>query len=129
MTRRSRASRLRAALEPSLAAHGGRLLRERAGSPLCRPIQWVYAFELKRIADREERMTAHLSLRRLLLAAAAFAFGLAMPGDAAELNPAALTYKLPDQIKWNPPSAAGSKNSVLVGDPSQDWPYHVLYRC
>src|SRR5262245_58906117 len=61
----------------------------------------------REIADREERMTAHLSPCRLLLAAAAFALGQAMPGDAAELNPAALTYKLPDQIKWNPPSAAG----------------------
>src|SRR5262249_61714158 len=103
MTRRYRASRLRAALEPSLAAHGGRVLRERAGSPLCRPVQWVYAFELKRIADRAERMTPHLSLRRLLLAAAPFAFGLAMPGDAAELKPAALPYKLPAHSNTNPP--------------------------
>ena len=71
-------------------------------------------------------MTAHLSPCRLLLAAAAFALGLPMPGDAAELNPAALTYKLPDQIKWNPPSAAGSQNSVLVGDPSKAGLYVVL---
>src|SRR5262249_13140022 len=119
MARGYRASRLRAALEPLLAAHGGRPLRERAGSPLCRPIPLVYACERKKIADREERMTAPLRLPRLLLAAATFAFGLAMPGDAAELNPAALTYKLPDQIKWNPPSAAGSQNAVLVGDPSK----------
>ena len=59
-------------------------------------------------------MTAHVRLCRLLLAAAASALALAMPGAAAELNPAALAYKLPDQIKWNPPSAAGSQNSVLV---------------
>src|SRR5262245_63566700 len=79
-------------------------------------MQWDYAFQLKKSVDREERMTAHLSPCRLLLAAAAFALGVAMPADAAELNPAALTYKLPDQIKWNPPSAAGSQNSVLVGE-------------
>ena len=71
-------------------------------------------------------MTAHLSPYRLLLAAAASALVLAMPGAAAELNPAALAYKLPDQIKWNPPSAAGSQNSVLVGDPSKPGLYVVL---
>src|SRR4029453_14713327 len=72
------------------------------------------------------RMTAHLSPCRLLFAAAASALALTMPGDAAELNPAALAYKLPDQIKWNPPSAAGSQNSVLVGDPSNPGLYVVL---
>ena len=71
-------------------------------------------------------MTAHVRLCRLLLVAAAFASGLAMPGDAAGLNPAALAYKLPDQIKWNPPSAAGSQNSVLVGDPSKPGLYVVF---
>jgi hypothetical protein len=33
---------------------------------------------------------------------------------------------LPDQIKWNPPSAAGAQNSVLVGDPSKPGLYVVL---
>ena len=70
-------------------------------------------------------MTAHVRLCRLLLAAAASALALAMPGAAAELNPAALAYKLPDQIKWNPPSAAGSQNEVLVGDPSKPGLYVV----
>ena len=49
-----------------------------------------------------------------------------MPGGAAELNPSALVYKLPDQIKWNPPSAAGSQNAVLVGDPAKPGLYVVL---
>ena len=71
-------------------------------------------------------MTAHVRLCRLLLAAAASALALAMPGAAAELNPAALAYKLPDQIKWNPPSAAGAQNAVLVGDPSKPGLYIVL---
>ena len=73
-------------------------------------------------------MTAHLSPCRLLLAAAASALVPAMPGAAAELNSAALAYKLPDQIKWHPPSAAGSQNSVLVGDPSKPGLYVVLNR-
>src|SRR5258708_22193093 len=71
-------------------------------------------------------MSAHSSPCRLLLAAAAFALGLAMPGDATELNPTALAYKLPDQIKWNPPSAAGAQSSVLVGDASKPGLYVVL---
>ena len=70
-------------------------------------------------------MTAHVSLCRLLLAATASALALTMPGAAAELNPAAVAYKLPDQIKWNPPSAAGVQNAVLVGDPSKPGFYIV----
>src|SRR5262245_61609028 len=99
--------------------------RLRPRTSLCRPMQWDYAFELEKIAHREERMTAHLSPYRLLRAAAAFALGVTTAGEAAELNPAALAYKLPDQIKWNPPSAAGSQNSVLVGDPSKGGLYVV----
>jgi len=71
-------------------------------------------------------MPAHLSRRRLVLTAAIFALGPVMPGDAAELDPSALVYKLPDQIKWNPPSAAGSQNAVLVGDPAKPGLYVVL---
>jgi len=51
--------------------------------------------------------------------------GLAGAGHAVELNPAALIYQRPDQIKWNPPSAAGSQNSVLVGNPAKDGLYVV----
>jgi quercetin dioxygenase-like cupin family protein len=49
-----------------------------------------------------------------------------MAADAVELNPAALVYQKPDQIKWNPPSAAGSQNAVMVGDPSKPGLYVVL---
>jgi hypothetical protein len=71
-------------------------------------------------------MTAYVRRLRCLLAAPVLAFGLATPGQAAELNPAAVIYKLPDQIKWSPPSIAGSQNSVLVGDPSKPGLYVVL---
>jgi len=67
-------------------------------------------------------MAAH---PRLLMLGASFALVLAVPGHAAELNPAALVYQLPDQIKWNAPSAAGSQNAVLVGDPSKPGLYLV----
>jgi quercetin dioxygenase-like cupin family protein len=42
---------------------------------------------------------------------------------AAELNPAAVTYKLPDQIPWSPPSPAGVQGAVLVGDPEKEGLY------
>lgn len=45
---------------------------------------------------------------------------------AAELNPAALAFKLPDQIPWSKPDARGSQNAVLVGDPSKPGFYAVM---
>ena len=45
---------------------------------------------------------------------------------AAELNPAAVVYKLPDQIKWSEPDARGVQNAVLVGDPSKPGFYAVM---
>src|SRR4030081_680949 len=47
-------------------------------------------------------------------------------GFAAELNPAAVVYKLPDQIKWSEPDARGVQNAVLVGDPSKPGFYAVM---
>jgi len=68
----------------------------------------------------------HHAPRVLLLAALLLAFGLATPVHSAELNPAAVIYQLPDQIKWNPPSPNGAQNAVLVGDPSKPGLYVVL---
>ena len=45
--------------------------------------------------------------------------------SAAELNPAALLYKLPDQIPWGPVSAAGAQQAVVAGDPSKPGFYMV----
>jgi hypothetical protein len=52
--------------------------------------------------------------------------GLGIAG-AAELNPAAVIYKLPDQIPWkiNP---NGADNAVLYGDPTKEGLYIVLVR-
>jgi quercetin dioxygenase-like cupin family protein len=63
---------------------------------------------------------------RLLLAAPLLALGSTMAADAVELNPAAVAYQLPDQIKWNPPNAGGSQNAVMVGDPAKPGLYVVL---
>lgn len=43
--------------------------------------------------------------------------------EAAELDPAAVTYILQDQIRWSSPSPTGAQSAVLVGDPSKDGLY------
>jgi quercetin dioxygenase-like cupin family protein len=47
-------------------------------------------------------------------------------GLAAELNPAAVAYKLPDQIKWSEADARGVQTAVVAGDPSKPGFYAVL---
>src|ERR1700744_3870963 len=47
-------------------------------------------------------------------------------GHAAELNPAAVAYKLPDQIPWSPVDARGSQYAVITGDLSKPGLYVVL---
>ncbi|WP_338828957.1 hypothetical protein [Bradyrhizobium sp. 27S5] len=51
--------------------------------------------------------------------------GMLSVSSAAELNPAAVTYKLPDQIPWSPADARGAQNAVVVGDPSKPGFYMV----
>jgi quercetin dioxygenase-like cupin family protein len=45
--------------------------------------------------------------------------------SAAELNPAAVTYKLPDQIPSGPVNPAGAQQAVVVGDPTKPGFYMV----
>ena len=51
--------------------------------------------------------------------------GMLSISSAAELNPAAVIYKLPDQIQWSPVNAAGAQNAVVVGDPAKPGFYAV----
>jgi hypothetical protein len=44
-----------------------------------------------------------------------------------DLNPAAITYKLPDQIHWTD-DESGAKRAVVQGDPSKPGLYIVLVR-
>jgi hypothetical protein len=53
----------------------------------------------------------------------ALSFGAA---SAGELNPAAISITLPKDIKWIDNTAAGSRQAVLVGDPSKPGLYIVL---
>ncbi|BBC02922.1 hypothetical protein BE61_83860 [Bradyrhizobium elkanii USDA 61] len=52
--------------------------------------------------------------------------GMLSVSSAAELNPAAVTYKLPDQIPWSPVDARGAQNAVVVGDPSKP-DFYMVY--
>ena len=61
---------------------------------------------------------------RCLLAPLALAGMLSM-SSAGELNPAALVYKLPDQIPWGPVDARGVQSAVVVGDPTKPGFYMV----
>jgi hypothetical protein len=72
--------------------------------------------------EQEKQMSAQ---RWFSAVGAIFSLVLAVPALSAELNPAALVYQLPDQIKWNSPTAAGSQNALLVGDPSKGGLYLV----
>src|SRR5437879_11520287 len=70
------------------------------------------------------------SLRRLVPGAGILLLMLAAGAAfAADLNPAALVYKSPDQLKWRDPSgAAGINQAVLVGDPEKPGLYVVMIR-
>jgi hypothetical protein len=50
----------------------------------------------------------------------------ATAAPAVELNPAAVTYKLPEQIPWGPVDARGAQSAVVLGDPSKPG-FYMLY--
>jgi quercetin dioxygenase-like cupin family protein len=75
-------------------------------------------------------MPAHAAARCLRLIPQALALGLMIgAAQAVELNPAAVIYQLPDQIKWTDPlGASGAKNAVLMGDPAKPGLYAVMVK-
>jgi quercetin dioxygenase-like cupin family protein len=66
-----------------------------------------------------------MSHRFWLAVAVAIALFVLAPIQAADLNPAAIMIKPPDQIKWTT-SESGSSNAVLLGDPAKPGLYIVL---
>ena len=64
------------------------------------------------------------SLTHLLLGIAASAT-ICTGAIAADLNPAAVAYTLPDKIEWKKGSSL-NEQAVLAGDPSKPGPYVVL---
>src|SRR5579862_2011985 len=72
-----------------------------------------------------EMITSRMARRGFLVVATAM---LMLLGTArADLNPAALAYKLPNQIKWTE-EANGAKQAVLRGDLAKPGPYIVLVK-
>ena len=61
---------------------------------------------------------------RYLVVAMALA-GVTRAVGAAELNPAAVIYKLPDQIPWSEPDARGAQSAVVVGNPNKPGFYAI----
>jgi quercetin dioxygenase-like cupin family protein len=64
-------------------------------------------------------MISRLSQVGLALAIGSAAFGLPNSGQAVELNPAAVTFKTPDQFKWRNPNMQPPNNALLLGDPNK----------
>jgi hypothetical protein len=65
-------------------------------------------------------------LAGLSVLALALACGLSR---ATELNPAAVTYTLPDKVKWETiPGFPGAQRAIMVGDPSKPGFYAVMIK-
>jgi hypothetical protein len=64
--------------------------------------------------------------RRSCAAGVVLAMAMLAPAKA-DLNPAALAYKLPNQLQWSE-ALPGAKMAVLHGDPSKPGPYIVLIK-
>lgn len=60
--------------------------------------------------------------------ASVLSWGLAAPLAAQPLDPAAVAFRLPDQIPWGPVTRNGNQQAVLLGDPSRPGPYIVMIR-
>jgi hypothetical protein len=55
--------------------------------------------------------------------------GLLLAGPAgAELDPRAITFRLPAQIPWGPVTPAGNQQAILAGNPNQPGFYAVMVR-
>lgn len=67
----------------------------------------------------------HRSRKWIYAASAATLFVWFGSVQAGDLNPAALKYKLPDQIQWTT-SPSGSSQAILWGDPAKPGQYGVL---
>jgi hypothetical protein len=51
---------------------------------------------------------------------------LPVAAQTVELDPKAVVFQLPDQIKWGPVNAAGAQSAVLFGDPTKPGLYGVM---
>ena len=52
----------------------------------------------------------------------------AAAASAAELDPKAISYTLPDKIQWHDNAAGTNSSAILYGDPTKAEPYAMLLR-
>jgi quercetin dioxygenase-like cupin family protein len=105
------------------ATHAPTRLARREQDRLASEATEMSANQLTRSA-MEETMRTTKRFWRYLATPLVFA-GMLGISSAAELNSAAVAYKLPDQIPWSPVDARGGQNAVVVGDPSKPGFYMV----
>jgi hypothetical protein len=80
--------------------------------------------------QKEEKMTSSLKPRwhwlipMAILTVASLVSVKAMP----DLNPAAVSYKLPDKITWSDPKDRGESQAILYGDPTKPGLYIMLIK-
>jgi quercetin dioxygenase-like cupin family protein len=76
-----------------------------------------------------EETMRHLRLIATAIAVSALAAGASMAGAAEQqLNPKAMTIKLPDQIPWKRNTAGTNEVAVLYGDPAKPGLYVQLFK-
>jgi hypothetical protein len=76
----------------------------------------------------EEAMMALMFCRRAACALTALVLTCSL-AQAAELNPAAVTYTLPDKVQWESiPGFPGAQRAIMVGDPSTTGFYAVMVK-
>jgi len=63
---------------------------------------------------------------RLAGAGVVLAALLVTAATAQQLDPKAVTFKLPDEIAWKDNPKGGNRSVVLQGDPSKPGPYAML---
>jgi hypothetical protein len=77
--------------------------------------------------QEESMLASHKPPRYWLVAFAMVTVVSLGSAKTTELNPAAIAYKLPDQIKWTD-DPIGSKHAVLLGEPDKPGLYVVLVK-
>lgn len=73
-------------------------------------------------------MDTHTLRRSILMLTALAAAAITVSTDAAQLNPAAVSFKLPDQIPWVVSPDHGAQTAVLLGDLSKPGLYIYLLK-
>jgi hypothetical protein len=101
------------------------VLTARAALGKARP-GWTHGVEIARLRLTQalkkpgNRETMMIQTVAKLLGTAMLAVTLAPTlSHAVELDPKAVVYQLPDQIKWSPVTPAGNQQAVLFGDPTK----------